>query len=72
MEWQQKLAPFMGALGKLNTTNDQGQANPGDVKAMLKTMLSDDERMDQFFQNLVEAGSSMYLMGIHFTLPKLC
>ena len=69
-EWQEKLAPLMEALAKLNTTSDQGQANPGDVKTMLKTMLSDDETMDQFFQNLVEAGSSMYLMGIHFPVAK--
>ena len=68
-QWQEKFAPLMEALAKLNTTNDQGQANPVDVKTMLKTKLSDDETMDQF-QNLVEAGSSMYLMGIHFSVAK--
>ena len=33
-------------------------------------MLKDDVDMDKFFENLVEASSSMYLLGIHYTVVK--
>ena len=69
-EWQQKLNNFIETLQKLNTTNDKGHATDKDVKAFLQTMLKDDGDMDRFFENLVEADSSMYLLGIHYTVVK--
>ena len=69
-EWQQKLDNFIETLQKLNTTNDKDHATDKDVKTFLQTMLKDDGDMDWFFEDLVEAGSSMYLLGIHYTVVK--
>ena len=69
-ECQQKLNNFIQTRQKLNTTNDKGHATDKDVKTFLQTMLKDDGDMDTFFENLVETGSSMYLLGIHYTVVK--
>ena len=69
-ECQQKLNNFIQILQKLNTTNDKGHATDKDVKTFLQTMLKDDGDMDTFFENLVKAGSFMYLLGIHYTVVQ--
>ena len=69
-ECQDNLEEFIGTLQKLNTTNDKADATANDVKTFLKKMLADDSNMNKFFEDLVKAGSSMYLLGIHYTVVK--
>ena len=66
----QKMQKSIDALQKLNTTNEKGPATGDGVKTFLKTMLTDDADMDDFFESMVKAGSSMYLMGIHYSVAK--
>ena len=64
------MEEFIATLQKLNTTNDKGDATANNVKTFLKTMLGDDTKMDKFLEDLVKAGSSMYLLSIHYTVVK--
>ena len=67
---QSKLLPFLSSLNKLNTLNDDGPATPSDVKEVIKTMLTDDEETDSFFDSMVKIGGAMFLLGTHYSVVK--
>ena len=66
---QEKLAPFLASLQALNTKTED-QPTSSDVKQVLRTMLADNEEMDEFFDGLVQTGGAMYLLGIHYGVVK--
>ena len=53
----------------LNTKNE-GQPTSSDVKRDLRTMSSDDDAIDYFFDGLIQTGGAMYLLGIHYAVLK--
>lgn len=67
---QDKLSTFNACLQKFNTLNDEGNATANDVKHLLKTILSDDDELDNFFDSMFKLGGAMYLLGVHYTIVK--
>lgn len=58
-------------MKKLNTLNiEAGAANSNDVKEFLKTMLTDDDELDNFFEAAFKLGGAMYLIGTHYSVVK--
>ena len=66
---QETLAPFLASLQALNTKTED-QPTSSDVKQVLRTMLTDNEETDEFFDGLVQTGGAMYLLGIHYGVVK--
>ena len=66
---QETLAPFLASLKALNTKTED-QPTSSDVKQVLRTMLSDNEEMDEFFDGLFQTGGTMYVLGIHYGVVK--
>ena len=64
------LTPFLASLQRLNTQTDNGPAKPSDIKQMMKTLLSDNEDMDAFFDNMVKIGGAVFLLGTHYSVVK--
>ena len=67
---QTTLSPFIASLQKLNTLNDLGPATPSDVKQLIKTMVTDDQDIDAFFDEMVKIGWAMLFLGTHFSVVK--
>lgn len=68
-EMQQRLAPFLTSLNSLNQKRDD-QPSASDVQEVLRTMLTDDDQTEDFFEQLVETGAAMYSIGIHYAVLK--
>ena len=67
---QTTLSPFTASLQKLNTLNDLGPAIPSGVKQLIKTMVTDAQDIDAFFDEMVKIGRAMFLLGTHFSVMK--
>jgi hypothetical protein len=68
---KESLDSFLTVLKKLNTKNvDEGEPTAQDVKTFLKQMLSEDESISGFFEEMMQFGGAMYLLGSHFTVIK--
>ena len=67
---QENLASFLEALRKFNTLKSDATPTPDNVKAVMKTMLQDDDEFDNFFDDLFQLGGAMYLMGCHYAVVK--
>lgn len=67
---QTTLLPFISSLKKLNTTNDEGPATPSHVKQLIKTMVTDDEELDSFFDNMVKIGGADVSSRYHYSIVK--
>ncbi|CAB3983021.1 Hypothetical predicted protein [Paramuricea clavata] len=62
---------FTDLVKKLNTKNaDQEPATPDDMKLFLKAMLTENEAVDKFFQDMMKFGGAMNLLGTHYTVIK--
>ena len=66
----EKLENFSKILKKFNTRNTEDQPQPADVKEMLKVLLSEDQEIDSFFQQMFQFGGAMYLLGVHNSAIK--
>jgi hypothetical protein len=55
---QTTLSPFIEALKKLNTLNNEGQARKSDVKQLMKTILTDDDDIDELFSTAFQLGGA--------------
>jgi hypothetical protein len=65
------LGDFPDLMKKLNAKNDDQQhATPDHIKQFLKTMLTDNQSVDKFFQEMMQFGGAMYLLGTHYTVIK--
>ncbi|CAB3982325.1 Hypothetical predicted protein [Paramuricea clavata] len=65
------LGNFTDLVKKLNTKNaDQEPATTEDMKQFLKAMLTENEAVDKFFQDMTKFGGAMYFLGTHYTVNK--
>ena len=65
------LGNFTDLVKKLNTKNaDQEPATPDDMKQFLKAMLTENEEVHNFFQDMMKFGGAMYLLGTYYTVIK--
>ena len=71
MSTKDELGDFLPIVQKLDTrAADQKDPKAEDIKQFLQAILSQSEEIDNSFQQLMQLGGAMYLLGTHYTIIK--